>query len=100
MPWSWSPSLEVGDRRDGRFDCIGDCAHETGGRRAIADAMVEDERHLGDLSYGHLTVYDPGTVDDPAEAEDRYLRVVDDRCTAVDVERPVVVEGEGAGREL
>ena len=42
----------------------------------------------------------PRPVDDPAEAEDRDLRVVDDGGAAVDPEAAVVVEREGAGGQL
>ena len=58
------------------------------------------KRHLGDLADHDLAVDHPRPVEDPAEAEDRDLRVVDDRRAAVDVEAAVVVQRERAGGQL
>lgn len=44
---------------------------------AVADSVVEGQRQLGHLAGGQLPADSPGPVDDPAQAEDRYLRVAD-----------------------
>src|SRR5439155_4671979 len=51
------------------LDAVGDEAQEAAGHRAVADAVVEGERELGDLADGELPVDDPRLVDDPPDAE-------------------------------
>src|SRR6476661_6474134 len=91
---------EPRDRRGGVLDRVGHAAHEARGGPAVADPVVEDEGHLGDLADAELAVDDPRAVDDPPQAEDRDLRVVDDRRAAVDVEAAVVVQRERPGGQL
>jgi len=56
---------------------VGDVAQEAARGPAVADSVVEGQRQLGHLAGGQLPADSPGPVDDPAQAEDRYLRVAD-----------------------
>lgn len=51
------------------LDLIGHTAEEAAGRAAVAHAMVQRERQLGDLADGELAVDHPRLVDDPPVAE-------------------------------
>lgn len=62
----------------------GDVAQEAARGPAVADPVVEGQRQLGHLADGQLPADSPGPVDDPAQAEDRYLRVVDPNGMALD----------------
>jgi hypothetical protein len=63
---------------------VGDVAREAARGPAAADPAVEGQRQLGHLADGQLPAGSPGPVDDPAQAEDRYLRVVDPNGMALD----------------
>ncbi len=67
---------------------------------AVADPVVEHERELRDAPRHDRAVDDPRPLDEPADAEDRHLGVVDDRGRAVDAEAAVVVERERRAGEL
>ena len=92
--------LQVGEHADRPFDAVGDVPQEAAGGAAVADPVVEGQRELGDLAHRELTLDHPGLVDDPADAEQRGLGVVDDRRGAVDAEDAVVVQGERAAGEI
>src|SRR6266702_2326504 len=83
-----------GSRRG--LNAVGDEAQEAAGRPAVADPMVERERALGHVAGHDLAVDDPGTLDDPADAQDRGLRVVDDGGRAIHAEYAEVVHRERA----
>jgi hypothetical protein len=59
-------------------------AQEAARGPAVADPVVEGQRQLGHLADGQLPAGSPGPVDDPAQAQDRYLRVVDPNGMALD----------------
>jgi hypothetical protein len=63
---------------------VGDVAQEAARGPAVADPVVEGQRQLGHLADGQLPADSPGPVDDPAQAEDRHLRVADPNGMAPD----------------
>jgi hypothetical protein len=63
---------------------VGDVAQEAARGPAVADPAVEDQRRLGHLAGGQLPAESPAPVDDPAQAEDRHLRVADPGGMALD----------------
>ena len=91
---------EVTQGRDRLLEVVRERAQETAGRSAVADAMVEGQRDLGDLAHGQRAVDDPGAVDDPAQADDRDLGVIDDGGRAVDAEDAVVVDRDRAAQQV
>src|SRR4051794_28111133 len=97
---SFMSRSELANRRKGILDRVSDDAHEASGRASVTDAVVEHERHLGDLARDDRAVHDPRPVEDAAEPEDRHLGMIDDRGTAVDAEAAVVVQGEGPRSEF
>src|SRR5439155_16063475 len=64
-----SPLLEQADDGEAEF----------GGARAVDDPVVERHRHVADGSGNDLAVTDDRALGDPADAEDRHLRVVHER---------------------
>src|SRR4051812_36963191 len=62
----------------------------------IDDAMVERQRQLRHLAYGDLASVHPRHVTHGAEAEDRCLTGVDDRCAVVHAEHTNVGDGDAA----
>jgi hypothetical protein len=69
-----SEGLDIGQEAVRVFDCVRYEAEEAGGGAAVAHAVVEGERQLGDLADSQLSVHHPRLVDDPADAEDGHLR--------------------------
>src|SRR5690606_17802058 len=102
---SQSPTLraypsEVGEKAEWTFYAVGHVAQEPARGAAVTHPVVERQRQLGDLADREPPVDHPGLVDDPADPEQRRLRMVDDRRGAVDAEHPVVVQGDRAAGEL
>jgi hypothetical protein len=91
---------DIGEERVRVFNRVRDKAQEAGGGAAVADAVVEGQRQLGHFADGQLAVHHPRLVDDPSDAEDGHLRMVDDCRGAVHAEHTVVVEREGAAAQL
>src|ERR1700751_606129 len=83
-----------------RLNTVGDEAQEAAGRPAVTNPVVEREGELGHLAGHELDVDDTGTLDDPAVAQDRRFRVIDDGGRAIHAELAVVVDLELAAAQL
>src|SRR5918993_1574051 len=67
---------------------------------AVDHAVVERERHVADGPHDDLSVPDDRAVSDPAEAEDRDLRMVHDRRLEQPGELPRARDREGRAAQL
>src|SRR5690242_21250640 len=83
-----------------RLSTVGDEAQEAAGRPAVTNPVVEREGELGHLAGHDLAVDDPGTLDDPADTQDRRFRVIDDGGRAIHAEHAVVVDRERAAGQF
>ena len=73
---------------------------ERGGAGAVDDTVVERDRDGADRPDDDLAVADDGPRSDPTDAEDRDLRVVDDRRLEEARELARAGDGEGRAAEL
>src|SRR5512132_1238987 len=61
------------------FQAADDPQPELGGARAVDDSVIEGQRDVADRPHRDLAVADNGSLCNPTDADDRDLRVVDDR---------------------
>src|SRR5664279_5290061 len=62
--------------------------------------MIERHPQLGHLAQRDLALVRPRAIDDPADTQHGCLGIVDDRCSAIGPEHPVVVQRERATGHL
>src|ERR1700688_5265548 len=92
--------LQVPESLRRELNAVGDEAQEAACCSAVADPVVECERELGHLAGDDLAVDDPGTPDDPADAQDGHFRVIDDNGRAIYAEHAVIVDRERSARQV
>ncbi len=74
--------------------------NEAGGVMAINNAMIEGRGDVHHFADGDLAVMHHWPLDDFIRADDRHLRMIDDRCGRNTAQSPQARQGDGGAAEF